>query len=85
MFIRWREGRPLFVGDKRHFSHRLLDLGMSHRSTVVFIYLVSFCVGIVAVLLPYLSVEASFLVLLQAVSIYTLLTTLIIVGRQNKL
>ena len=84
MFIRWREGRPLFVGDKRHFSHRLLDLGMSHRSTVVFIYLVSFCVGIVAVLLPYLSVEASFLVLLQAVTIYTLLTTLIIVGRQNK-
>lgn len=84
MFIRWREGRPLFVGDKRHFSHRLLELGMSHRGAVVFIYLVSFCVGIVAILLPYISVAGSILILVQAASIYTLITILISVGRRNQ-
>jgi UDP-GlcNAc:undecaprenyl-phosphate GlcNAc-1-phosphate transferase len=84
MFIRWREGRHLFVGDKKHFSHRLVDLGMSQRSAVVFIYLVGFCVGIAAILLPYVSVGASILVLMQAITIYTLITILIIIGGQNR-
>ncbi|MCB9515337.1 MAG: undecaprenyl/decaprenyl-phosphate alpha-N-acetylglucosaminyl 1-phosphate transferase [Candidatus Latescibacteria bacterium] len=26
-WIRWREGRPLWVGDRRHATHRLLDRG----------------------------------------------------------
>jgi len=82
MFIRWREGRPLFLGDKRHFSHRLLELGMSHRNAVVFIYLVSFCVGIAAVLLPYVSLAASVLLLTQAVIVYVLITILITHGHR---
>ena len=83
MFIRRREGRPLFVGDKRHFSHRLLDLGMSHRQAVVFIYLVCFGVGMTAILLPYISLPASFIVLLQALVVYSLITVLISIGRKN--
>ncbi len=84
IFIRWREKRPLFIGDKKHFSHRLVELGMSHRNAVLFIYLVCFCVGIPAILLPYLSVGASLLVLTQAVIIYTLITILIAIGKQNQ-
>jgi UDP-GlcNAc:undecaprenyl-phosphate GlcNAc-1-phosphate transferase len=37
ILIRWREKRPLFVGDNSHFSHRLVKLGMSTRQAVVFI------------------------------------------------
>lgn len=33
--------KPIFVGDRRHFHHRLLDLGFSARQTVYFIYLLS--------------------------------------------
>jgi UDP-GlcNAc:undecaprenyl-phosphate/decaprenyl-phosphate GlcNAc-1-phosphate transferase len=84
MFIRWREGRPLFVGDKSHFSHRLLDLGMTHRSTVIFIYLVNVCIGLTAILLPYVSEVGTFLIVLQAVLIYVLITILIIIGRRNR-
>lgn len=81
MFIRWRENRPLFEGDKRHFSHRLLDLGMSHRQAVIFIYLVSFCVGIAASLLPYASIAGSIILLIQAALIYVLITILIAIKK----
>ncbi len=83
MFIRRREGRPLFEGDKRHFSHRLLALGMGHRGTVIFIYLVCFVVGISATLLPYVTVAGSILLLLQAVIVYTLITILIAVAKDR--
>jgi UDP-GlcNAc:undecaprenyl-phosphate GlcNAc-1-phosphate transferase len=83
MFIRWREKRPLFIGDKRHFSHRLLELGLSHRGTVIFIYLVSLCVGIAAALLPYVTFAGSLLILFQAFLIYTLITILVTRGRRQ--
>lgn len=84
MFIRWREKRPLFEGDKRHFSHRLLAIGIGHRGTVIFIYLVCFVVGISATLLPYVSVAGSILLLLQAVIVYVLITILIAAKRNSE-
>jgi len=83
MFIRWRENRPLFLGDKCHFSHRLLELGMGHRTAVIFIYLVCFCIGITATLLPYVSIAGNIVILTQAFIIYTLITFLIMIGRRN--
>ena len=37
--IRLREGRSPFVGDKSHYSHRLVQLGLSRRNAVLTIYL----------------------------------------------
>jgi len=54
--IRLKEGRPVFAGDRRHFSHRLVDLGMTQRGAVIFIYSVATCIGIAATFLPYLPV-----------------------------
>ncbi len=51
IFIRIREKRPVFVGDKCHFSHRLLKLGMSVRGSLLTVCLATFCTGIPAVLL----------------------------------
>ncbi|MBN2030808.1 undecaprenyl/decaprenyl-phosphate alpha-N-acetylglucosaminyl 1-phosphate transferase [bacterium] len=84
VFIRWKEKRPLFIGDKKHFSHRLVDLGMTYRGAVVYIYLVCFCVGIIALLLPYVSVGANIIILIQAITIYVLITILIATGKQKK-
>ncbi len=39
IWIRLREGRSPFEGDKRHFSHRLVDLGLSKKQAVLTIYL----------------------------------------------
>lgn len=83
MFIRWREGRPLFVGDRRHFSHRLVELGMSQRGAVVFIYLVALSIGAAAALLPYLPLWGQILVLLQTVAIYAMITILMYVANRR--
>ena len=38
--IRLREGRPIYVGDSRHLSHRLVSLGMRPPLAVTTIYLI---------------------------------------------
>src|SRR4029453_580657 len=39
MVIRLREGRPIYVGDRRHLSHRLVALGVAPRTAEPFPYL----------------------------------------------
>jgi UDP-GlcNAc:undecaprenyl-phosphate/decaprenyl-phosphate GlcNAc-1-phosphate transferase len=41
-------GRSPFVADKRHLHHRLLQAGLSHRLTVLFIYSLTLWVGSLA-------------------------------------
>ncbi len=83
MFIRWREGRPLFVGDRRHFSHRLVDAGLSQRNAVTFIYLVNAGIGMGAVLLPKLDWLGCWIVFIQAAILYGLLTILMVASRSR--
>ena len=45
---RLRSGKSPFVADKRHLHHRLLNAGLSHRVTVVFIYILTLWVGSLA-------------------------------------
>lgn len=84
MLIRVKERRPLFKGDRRHFSHRLVDLGMSQRDAVVFIYLVALSIGLAASLLPYLPLWAQLLVLFQTVLIYLMISILIHVAKTGR-
>ncbi len=85
MIIRWKEKRSLFVGDNSHFSHRLVKLGMSVRQAVVFIYLVTFCVGVSAILIPELNLFKSIIVLIQEGLIFGLITLLMIKGNRLRL
>ena len=52
IWIRVREGRSPFQADKRHFSHRLVDLGMTKKQAVVTIYLATITCSLGALLLP---------------------------------
>jgi len=51
VLIRLAEGRSPFQPDKRHFSHRLVALGLTPRQAVLTIYLVTFSLGVSATLL----------------------------------
>lgn len=82
--IRLRERRPIFEGDRRHFSHRLVDLGMTPRGAVVFIYLVAATIGIVAALLPYLPLWGEILVLLHTILVYVMITVLVHIARHRR-
>jgi UDP-GlcNAc:undecaprenyl-phosphate GlcNAc-1-phosphate transferase len=56
LWIRVVEGRSLFVGDRSHFSHRLVDLGLSRTQAVLTIYLVTATCGLAAVLMTHVSI-----------------------------
>lgn len=51
--IRLARGKSPFVGDTNHFSHRLVARGMSRRTAVLCLYLVSAATAIAAILLPH--------------------------------
>ena len=82
--IRLRNRRPVFSGDTNHFSHRLVNLGLSQRGAVLLIYLITLCIGIGATLLPSLSVVQSIVVLGQAALIYLMITVLMIINGKPK-
>jgi UDP-GlcNAc:undecaprenyl-phosphate GlcNAc-1-phosphate transferase len=84
IIIRVKEHRPIYVGDKRHLSHRLVDMGFSPRSAVNTIYLLTFAVGLAAFLLPYLSIRLSILVFIQVIIILIIISILMFVGKRNK-
>ena len=47
---RFREGKSFLTGDLNHFYNRLINCGVSHKNTVLVMYLVSIIFGFNAVL-----------------------------------
>ena len=62
VYIRVREGRSPFHADKRHFSHRLVDMGLSKEQSVVAIHLATLTCSIGALLLPRTDIVGAVLV-----------------------
>jgi UDP-GlcNAc:undecaprenyl-phosphate GlcNAc-1-phosphate transferase len=52
--LRLLRGRSPFVGDTNHFSHRLVARGMSRRTAVLCLYLITAATAIAAIILPHL-------------------------------
>jgi len=83
LWIRLREGRRLWVGDRSHLSHRLVELGLSARQAVLTIYLLTLACGLGALLLADLSVAGGGLVLAQAAAILAVVAILEGMGRRR--
>lgn len=84
MLIRRRRGKPLFVGDKNHFSHRLVQLGMRQSEAVTFIYVVTLTVGLMALLLPGAEAWESIVILLQTILIFVIIAFIMFVTGHRK-
>ena len=84
IWIRLREGRSPFEGDKRHFSHRLVDLGMTKKQAVLTIYLATATCSCGALLLPRVDAIGAGLVLLIVGLVLALVQVLESVGRKDK-
>ncbi|MDQ1256198.1 MAG: Undecaprenyl/decaprenyl-phosphate alpha-N-acetylglucosaminyl 1-phosphate transferase [Candidatus Hydrogenedentes bacterium] len=85
IYIRWRNGESIMKGDKRHFSHRLVDLGMTSRHAVEFIYLVAAVTGLGGALLPQVGVTGTVIILAQTVGVFMLIVLLMNAGRAEPL
>jgi UDP-GlcNAc:undecaprenyl-phosphate/decaprenyl-phosphate GlcNAc-1-phosphate transferase len=80
--IRIRERRPIYVGDSRHISHRLVSIGLSQRAAVMVIYLITFCLGMGAVSLADATPAETAFILLQSAGIVALVLILIFFERR---
>ena len=81
MFIRVREGRPVYIGDNRHLSHRLVLLGFPRRRAVSILYLLTFSLGLGAAALTDATLFQSVLVLVQTAGFVTVVLMLMFVER----
>ena len=85
IWIRWRHGESIMKGDKRHFSHRLVDGGMSPKQAVVFIYLVTGLTGLSSVLLRQAGPAGTIVILTQVVGIFGLIALLMSADSRGRL
>jgi len=83
MYIRWRNGDSIMLGDKRHFSHRLVDVGMRPPMAVYFIFMVAALVGLNGALLPYLNMTGTIIIMAQTIGIFLLIVLLMNAGKRN--
>lgn len=71
--LRMRAGVPIWTGDRRHFSHRLLKRGMSVRKAVVVIWLTTLVTALPTLILPKANWLTASIILSQTILVVALL------------
>jgi UDP-GlcNAc:undecaprenyl-phosphate GlcNAc-1-phosphate transferase len=83
LWIRLREGRSPFQADKSHFSHRLVELGMSKEQAVLTLYLTTATTGLGALALRHADAFGAFAILLMSFCVLMLIAVLETAGRRK--
>jgi len=83
LWIRVREGRSPFQADKSHFSHRLVELGLTKGQAVLTIYLTTATCGLGALLLHRVDAIGAGIILLLILCVLMLIAILETTGRSN--
>ena len=76
IFLRWRQGSPIWTGDRRHFSHRLVRRGMSVPQAVCIIWLATLVTALPALWLATATWPVAWGIALQAVLVIALVALL---------
>lgn len=69
VFLRLLAHQPPWVGDRRHFSHRLIQRGMGQKKAVLTIYLATAATAVGAIFLSQVNTFGAVLIFLQALAI----------------
>lgn len=83
VWIRLRQGRSPFEGDKSHFSHRLVEMGMTKGQAVLTIYLTTATCGLGGLLLHQVDEQGAWIVILLVICVLTLIAILETAGRKG--
>lgn len=71
---RYLNKKPVMQADKGHLHHKLLDMGLSQRQTVLVMYVISIVLGLSAIFATELSPVQSFIVLFAVLCIIIVLS-----------
>lgn len=74
--IRLSQGKSPFVGDRNHFSHRLVRRGLSQPAAVALIWLMTLTTGLSGLLMPHLAGWQAVLVAVQTLGTLAVLAIL---------
>jgi UDP-GlcNAc:undecaprenyl-phosphate GlcNAc-1-phosphate transferase len=83
ILIRLRDGKSLFQADKNHFSHRLVELGLTRPQAVLTVYLTTATCGLGALLLHRVDVIGAVIILLIVASVLWLVAILETTARRT--
>ena len=83
ILIRLRQGRSPFHADKNHFSHRLVELGLSKPQAVLTIYLMTATCGLGALLLHQVNTWGAIVVLAIVCCVLLLVLILEVTARRQ--
>jgi UDP-GlcNAc:undecaprenyl-phosphate GlcNAc-1-phosphate transferase len=81
--IRLKNGKSPFEGDKNHFSHRLVELGMTKPQAVLTIYLTTATCGLGAFLLHQVNAAGAVIILLLITCVLALIAILELTARRR--
>jgi UDP-GlcNAc:undecaprenyl-phosphate/decaprenyl-phosphate GlcNAc-1-phosphate transferase len=81
--IRLRAGRSPFEGDKNHFSHRLVDLGLTKPQAVLTIYLTTAACGLTALVLHQVNTAGAITIVLSIVCLLAVIAILETTARRK--
>lgn len=84
LYIRLRERRHPFHPDNKHFSHRLVDLGMTKGVAVLTIYLSALALGLSATLLRFLDRRGMVVAVAQAIALLSVIIMFERTGRMRR-
>ena len=76
VWLRIRRGENVMKGDKQHFSHRLVDVGLTQRQAVEFIYLIAFITGLSGALLIRVGPLGTAIIVAQTVGLFVAIVVL---------
>jgi UDP-GlcNAc:undecaprenyl-phosphate GlcNAc-1-phosphate transferase len=82
VWIRMRSGRSPFEGDKNHFSHRLVDLGLTKSQAVLTIYLATAACGLSALVLHQVKTAGAVVIVLSIFCLLAVIAILETTGRR---
>jgi UDP-GlcNAc:undecaprenyl-phosphate GlcNAc-1-phosphate transferase len=74
----------LQYGGKDHFHHYLVDIGLRPLGAVVFIYCITFSLGISAIMVSNDRAIEGFFALLQSSIVFGIIATLIVIGKRRR-
>jgi UDP-GlcNAc:undecaprenyl-phosphate/decaprenyl-phosphate GlcNAc-1-phosphate transferase len=83
--IRLAQGRSPFEADKNHFSHRLVDLGLTKPQAVLTIYLTTATCGLAGLLLHQVNAAGAILIVLLVVCVLAVIAIIETAARRKVL
>jgi UDP-GlcNAc:undecaprenyl-phosphate GlcNAc-1-phosphate transferase len=78
VFMRWREGRPVYLGDNQHLSHRLVRCGFSVTETVLILWGLALILGGIGAMSMSATYYFRYVAFLVGISFMLIITILVI-------